>query len=102
MITILRYELNDAINDLELPIGYEVLKVGTKFDNEGIERICIWCKVDVDSNHQPGMTEHVRFLVYGTGANMDELATFPNKYLGTTQLKHNSLHALHIFEVLKK
>ena len=102
MITILRYELNDAINDIELPVGYEVLKVGTKFDSEGIERICIWCKVYVDTNHQPGMTEHVRFLVFGTGANMDILTTTPNRYLGTTQLKHNSLHALHIFEILKK
>ena len=79
MNTILRYEINQAINDLELPVGYEVLHAGTSFDSLGHEKICIWCKVDVDSKYCSTMNEHVRFLVYGTGADMDELCTFPHR-----------------------
>ena len=100
MITILHYEIHNAINDIDLPIGYEVLHVGTTTDKEGYEKISIWCKVDVDPNYQPGMTEHVRFLVFGTGANMDELLNFPYQYIGSVKMSNK--HTYHVFEVLNK
>lgn len=96
MNTILRYEIPNAINDIELPVGYNILKVGIAESN-GIEKISIWCQVDVHSNYKPYFTEKVRFLVFGTGANMDEMVLFNYKYIGTVQ-KSNA-YAFHVYQV---
>ena len=99
MVTILRYEIPKAINDIELPIGYEILTVGIVTTAIGAEHISIWCKVDVQDNYEPypGNTKKVRFCIFGTGANMNDLCNFEHKYIGTVQ-KSNE-YAFHVFEV---
>lgn len=99
MKTILRYEINQSINDIDLPLGYEVLTVGVAEDKNGREVISIWCGVDVmEGNYQPMNTEKARFLVFGTGADMDSLTNFDFKYIGTVQ-KANK-YAFHVIQVL--
>lgn len=100
MTTILRYELNNAINDRELPIGYKILNVGVATDNLGYEKISIWCEVEVDENLRPYNTERVRFLIYGTGANMDDMINFHHEYIGTVQKSNR--YAFHIYKVDNK
>jgi len=97
MKTILRYEISKAINDIELPVGYKILSVGMATDNLGFEKFSIWCEVEVDENYHPYHTENVRFLVYGTGANMDDIVNFNYKYIGTVQ--KSNMYAFHIFKV---
>ena len=100
MITILRYELTSAINDCELPVGYKILNVGVATDNLGFEKISIWCEVEVDENLHPYHTERVRFLIYGTGAYMDDIVNFNPKYIGTIQKSNR--YAFHIYKVDNK
>ena len=102
MITILRYEIPNAINDIELPIGYEMLNVGIATDDIGRERISIWCKVDVQTNYKPypGGTEIAKFCIFGTGADMGTFCNFEHKYIGTVQ-KSNE-YAFHVFQVFNK
>lgn len=97
MITILRYEIPKAINDIELPVGYKVLNVGIATDTLGFEKISIWCQVEVNEDYTAFATEKVRFLVFGTGANMDEIVHFNPKYIGTVQ-KSNA-YAFHVYKV---
>lgn len=97
MITILRYEIPKAVNDINLPVGYKVLNVGVANDSLGFEKISIWCEVEVKEDYTPFSTEKARFLVFGTGANMDEIVHFNPKYIGTVQ-KSNA-YAFHVYKV---
>ena len=97
MITILRYEIPNAINDINLPVGYKVLNVGVAKDALGCEKISIWCQVEVAEDYTPFATERARFLVFGTGANMDDIVHFNPKYIGTVQ-KSNA-YAFHVYKV---
>ena len=98
MLTVLRYEINKAINDVELPGGSKILSVGISKDNLGVEKISIWCEAEVDENYVPYTTEKARFLVYGTGANMDDSVNFCAKYIGTVQ--KSNMYAFHVYRML--
>lgn len=97
MLTILRYEINQAINDIELPSDARILNVGLTKDGCGIEKISVWCEVDVDKNYTPLCTTVVRFVVFGTGANMDSIDRFNRKYIGTVQ--KSNMYAFHVYVV---
>jgi len=98
MLTILRYEINQAVNDIKLPTGYKTLSVGIACDDRGVEKISLWCEVEVDDDtYQPFTFDIARFLVFGTGANMDAITNFNAKYIGTVQ-KSNQ-YAFHVYEV---
>ncbi len=96
MLTVLRYEINDAINDVKLPVGAKILSVGLAQDERGKEKISVWCEVDVAMpDYRPEATATTRFLVFGTGANMDDMLNFNAKYIGTVQ-KSNK-YAFHVY-----
>lgn len=97
MITVLRYEIPKAINDIELPVGYKVLNVGIAMDALGTERISIWCQVEVNDDYTALATENARFLVFGTGANMDDIVHFNPQYIGTVQ--KSDAYAFHVYKV---
>jgi len=99
MLTILRYEINQAINDVELPCDARILNVGLVKDEYGVEKISVWCEVDVDNDYAPLplCTNVVRFVVFGTGANMDSIARFNKKYIGTVQ--KSNMYAFHVYVV---
>lgn len=99
MLTILRYEINQAINDVELPCDARILSVGLAKDDTGVEKISVWCEVDVDNdkNYNPSCTTVVRFVVFGTGANMDSIARINRKYIGTVQ--KSNMYAFHVYVV---
>lgn len=107
MKTIYRYEINQAVNDINLPVGAEILSVGIVNDwkytpidpndpcdntHTNVEAISLWAMVDTDNS-----AETRRFLVFGTGANMDATETYNLTFIGTVQ-KSNK-YAFHIFEV---
>lgn len=94
MKTIFRYNLNSSINDVELPSGAEVISVGvSKNERTNKEIISMWVSVNTTTK----TFDKRRFLVFGTGANMDDTSNFNMKYLGTV-IKSN-MYAFHIFEV---
>lgn len=95
MITIYRYPINQAINELRMPNNAQILKVGLAVDDENDykEKITLWVKVDTD---QPIVNR--KFLIFGTGADMDETATYDLKYIDTVQKSNH--YAFHIFELL--
>ena len=99
MNTILRYPINKAINDIELPVGFEVLNVGVCEEASGAESISVWCKVETEEPplYKATTTEKVRFLVFGTGANLDDMMPFEHKYIGTVQ--KSDRYAFHVFMV---
>lgn len=98
MKTIYRYEINQAVNDIKLPIGAEILSVGIVNDwkytpvdpndpcdntHTTIETISLWVMVDTDNTS----TETRRFLVFGTGADMSATETYTLTFIGTVQKK---------------
>lgn len=99
MKTILRYELMKEINDIELPREFKVLSVGTTTDENGKEVISLWITCDVnDETKRPHNNKIVRFCVFGTGANLDDLTNFDYRYIGTVQKRNE--YAFHVFVVL--
>lgn len=107
MKTVYRYEINQAINDVKLPVGAKILSVGiskgwkySPVDSYNpvddtrtqVEIISMWALVDTDSS-----VETRRFLVFGTGADMSATETYTLDFIGTVQ-KSNQ-YAFHIFEV---
>lgn len=101
MKTIHRYKINNAINEVEIPMGAETLSVGVCKEitnsSDGStpkvkEVISIWFEVD-DSAPKEKRT----FLIFGTGANMDETANFDRKFIGTVRKAND--YAFHVFEV---
>lgn len=93
MKTIHRFVLKNTINDVELPVGAEVISVGiSRNPDTHNEEISIWASVDTDSQK-----ETRKFLMVGTGANLDDTTNFNTKPLGTV-IKSN-MYAFHVFEV---
>lgn len=92
MKTVYRYEINQAINDVNLPVGAKVLSVGVAENVISCNVISLWALVDSDAG-----TETRRFLVFGTGADMSATETYNLDFIGTIQ-KSNA-YAFHIFEV---
>lgn len=97
MNTVLRYVINNTINDVDLPVNYKVLNAGIAKSANGTEEISIWCQVEVNNDYRPYDTKKVRFLVFGTGANMDSMLAFNPVYIGTVQ--KSNMYAFHIFKV---
>lgn len=92
MKTIYRYTINKPINDIDIPNGGEVISVGiSKDEDTGKEVISLWVSIDTSSS----LTKR-RFLVFGTGANMDDTINFDMKFIGTV-IKSN-MYAFHIYE----
>lgn len=87
MKTVYRYEINQAINDINLPIGAKVLSVGVANNI-----ISLWALVDTESG-----IEKRRFLVFGTGSDMSQTETYNLTFVGT--IRKNNAYAFHIFEV---
>lgn len=97
MKTILRYDINEAINKIDLPIGYKILSVGIAEDEKGRESISMWCEVDtIEDSYETEDTDDALILVFGTGANMDCLTNFDYKFIGTVQ-KSNK-YAFHVIQ----
>lgn len=91
MKTIYRYTINKSINDIDIPNGAEIISVGVSKENDK-EEISIWAIVDSGAS----MTKR-RFLVFGTGADMDETTNFNLKFIGT--VKKANQYAFHVFEI---
>ena len=87
MKTVYRYEINQAINDVNLPIGAKVLSVGVANNI-----ISLWALVDTESG-----TEKRKFLVFGTGSDMSKTETYNLTFVGT--IRKSNTYAFHIFEV---
>lgn len=92
MKTIYRYTINKSINDIDIPNGAEVISVGISIDDNAKEVISLWAMVDTSAS-----TTKRRFLVFGTGANMDDTTNFNINFLGT--VRKSNMYAFHIFEV---
>lgn len=92
MKTIHRYELTEAINVISVPENAKVLSVGTsKNPQTKKEVISIWMAVeDTNRKHQR------KFLVFGTGANLDDTINFQLDFIGT--IKRADEYAFHVFE----
>ena len=92
MITIYKYELKAIdLQQVEMPVGAQILSVGTTVIGEVITRdvLCLWAKVNTDN-----IKEARSFLICGTG---HKLITEAAKFLGTTFMDNESVW--HIFEV---
>lgn len=98
MNTILRYELSGSISDIELPVGYKILSVGVADAPNGKEVISIWVNVDVNGNYEATATETVRFLIFGTGADMDSIKDWRTEFIGTVRYKN--AYAYHVFKIV--
>lgn len=94
METIYRYELPEAYNQVQMPAHAQVLNVGISNDPVEGEVISLWARINTDE----GLTTRT-FLIFGTGANMDNLKTYHSNYIGTVQRKNQ--FAFHIFEVFE-
>lgn len=70
---------------IAMPLGAEILEVGSQFD-----RLCIWAIVDPDA----GRTDR-RFLIAGTG---NPIRVRPMRHLGSA-VTMNGLLVWHVFEV---
>lgn len=93
MKTIYRYTINKPINDIEIPNGAEVISVGISTDDETEkEVISLWAIVDTTASKTKR-----KFLVFGTGANMDDTLNFNTNFLGT--VRKSNMYAFHVFEV---
>lgn len=111
MKTVFRYEINNpsGVNDIQMPMGAKILSVGTTLDWEYIsddeaddtkvfkEIINLWALVDTDD-----IKKTRRFIVAGTGANLEALTNFDLAFIGTVHksVKNNSInkYAFHVFE----
>lgn len=74
--------------DIDIPIGGEILSIGTQVDQWGYAHACMWVLVDTDYE-----TERRSFEVFGTGHMIIGLQTL--KYI--SRISHDSLE-WHIFE----
>lgn len=92
MKTVYRYEINQAINDVNLPVGAKILSVGVAENGISSNVISLWALVDTEVGK-----ETRRFLVFGTGADMSETETYNLEFVGT--IRKSNAYAFHIFEV---
>lgn len=97
MKTIYRYEINEAINDVELPEGAKVLTVGVSNSNAiGHEIISLWAEIDTNQDYNVIR----RFVIFGTGANLDLIENNNPRYIGSFKKKNN--YEFHVYEVDKQ
>lgn len=97
MKTILRYELPKEVNDIKLPVDYQLLKAGVAVNQNGKEVISIWVLAETDENYVPDAVVTERFCVFGTGADLDSIIYYNPEYIDT--VKFNTYYAFHIFKV---
>ncbi len=96
MKSIYRYELPDTVNEIQMPTGAEILHVGLtrqfNKDNSSKQVCSVWAKVDTTAHD-----ETRKFVIFGTGANLDETENFDMKYIGSFQ--RADMFTFHVFEV---
>lgn len=93
MRTVWKFNLEEGINKLELPLGYEVLSV-----KEQLNSIVLYCLVEV-SVVKIAKVE-ARFEVVGTGF-MVRSSKYNSDFLGTV-LTDGGHSAYHIFHSVRK
>lgn len=85
-----KYEIEPTdVQQIELPIGAEILCVQTQFDKP-----CIWALVDPKQELEP-----IGVFTYGTGHPIPT-EPYKHKYIGTYQLEGGSL-VFHVFSFTK-
>lgn len=87
MKVIWKYTLEEHVNDLALPKGYEILSVVEQHNN-----ITLYCLVNPEEEK-----EDVQFLMVGTGWNIPDGASDDMKFIGTV-LTTNGLLVWHVFK----
>lgn len=91
MITIYKYPIKDTVNELELPIGAQIIKAD--YDPMGV--MCIWAVVDTNAE-----TETIKILKIGTGWPLDDyLQKYEMTFIETVK---ENIYVYHIFKMKPK
>ena len=79
------------LQDIEMPIGAEILSVQTQYN-----KVCIWAVCDPEAKKEKRV-----FMVKGTGHKFDDSDLEYATFIGTTQMHEGQL-IWHVYEVMRK